>query len=150
MSNPSLTSGVWPDGTKWQYQEIDPSVEESDYSAVFGLHFDAGKILLTKNHRGWDIPGGGIENGELPADALRREMYEECGFTVKTLMPFGMLYLELPGDSMLVKGFLVEGNTTLEPVTAEECTEASYHRLESDEVRSAQKAVLINHLYDSQ
>lgn len=27
----------------------------------------------------WDIPGGGVENGELPEDTVRREMVEELG-----------------------------------------------------------------------
>ena len=45
---------------------------------------DEGKLLITKrgqacaNDRGkWEIPGGGVEHGELRSDAVKREIKEE-------------------------------------------------------------------------
>lgn len=140
-------SGVWPDGTVWEYQTINSEDEEAVYSAVFGIHFVADRILLTKNHRGWDIPGGGIEAGESPADALHREMYEECGFKVASCSPLGVLRLALPQGPMLVKGFSVTGSTDLDPVTATECVAAGYQAINSEVVTSAQKASLIRYLF---
>lgn len=60
---------------------------------VYGVAFDAKKILLIQQKRGpfagrFDFPGGGIEFGETPEDALRREFAEEiaCDFDSTTLL----------------------------------------------------------------
>jgi 8-oxo-dGTP diphosphatase len=40
-----------------------------------------GRIALVKNRwsNGWIVPGGAVEPGEAPADAARREVFEETG-----------------------------------------------------------------------
>ena len=57
--------------------------------AAYGLCVDAqGNLLLARassslSLRGrWFLPGGGVDHGEHPADALRREIEEEAGLTV--------------------------------------------------------------------
>lgn len=52
------------------------------------------KLLLTKrNHEPfkeyWCIPGGHIDFGETPEEAIKREVKEETGLTVKSLNFFG-------------------------------------------------------------
>tara|TARA_Y100001970_G_scaffold61636_1_gene78723 strand:+ start:3843 stop:4268 length:426 start_codon:yes stop_codon:yes gene_type:complete len=60
--------------------------------AAGGIVFMENKILLVKNKRGdsssdenswWGFPKGHVEEGEKPADAAVREVYEETGFEVK-------------------------------------------------------------------
>lgn len=44
---------------------------------------NTGRILLLKERDGkWDLPGGGLEHGENPKDALKREIIEETRMTV--------------------------------------------------------------------
>lgn len=47
---------------------------------------DDGKVLLARWTEGrrvaWTMPGGGLEAGEDPEDAVRREVREETGYTV--------------------------------------------------------------------
>jgi ADP-ribose pyrophosphatase YjhB (NUDIX family) len=53
--------------------------------AAYGVIIDGGRILLAHwneaGHSGWTLPGGGLEPGEDPADAARREILEETGHT---------------------------------------------------------------------
>ncbi|MCH1536845.1 MAG: NUDIX hydrolase [Candidatus Poseidonia sp.] len=43
-----------------------------------------GKVLFVRHpKRGWEIPGGHLEEGESPEDALLRELFEETGLKGK-------------------------------------------------------------------
>jgi ADP-ribose pyrophosphatase YjhB (NUDIX family) len=59
-----------------------PKVQRAGAYAV--LHHD-GRLLLTRlaYTKIWTLPGGGIEHGEHPVDAVRREVHEETGLTLE-------------------------------------------------------------------
>jgi 8-oxo-dGTP diphosphatase len=46
---------------------------------------DADKVLLEKRNGQWKLPGGHINDGENPVDAVRREAAEELGIEVDFL-----------------------------------------------------------------
>jgi 8-oxo-dGTP diphosphatase len=65
-------------------------VPERQRVAAYGVCVDAdGRLLLARaapslTLRGrWFLPGGGIDHGESPTEALRREIKEESGLTVE-------------------------------------------------------------------
>lgn len=56
---------------------------------VAGILIESGRVLLTQRKRGahladlWEFPGGKVEQGEDPKEALVRELREELGLEVE-------------------------------------------------------------------
>ena len=51
--------------------------------SVKGILIYRGRVLVLRNDRGeWELPGGRLDEGETPEEALRREIQEETGLRV--------------------------------------------------------------------
>jgi 8-oxo-dGTP diphosphatase len=74
-----------------------------------------GRVLLLK-HRfrpgtGWGMPGGFMEEGEQPDEAVRRELREEVGLEVETLELFTTRAFKIPRQVEIVFTARAVGDT---------------------------------------
>lgn len=72
-------------------------------------------VLEQKLSKGiiWDLPGGKIEYGEDPIEALHREVAEETGLSVKIIKPLGcfwFIHSELK-EQVVCTTYLCESNS---------------------------------------
>jgi len=51
-----------------------------------------GLVLLLKNKKGWDLPGGHVRQGENKISALMREIFEETGINVSNVQDLNMTH----------------------------------------------------------
>lgn len=68
-------------------------------TSAFVLAFKGREMIVTNlNDRGWDVPGGHIEAGETPVQAVKRELYEETGAFIEEPELLGYMMINLHGE----------------------------------------------------
>ena len=55
----------------------------------------------------WVFPGGGIENGETPEQAIRREAYEELGTNIEIIEEFSRIITNIPAHGQQEEIFYI-------------------------------------------
>lgn len=89
---PQFAAEYWPETLS--RVEFFPATQPPNLpvSAVKIYVFQGDNLLLTKiTGRGWDLPGGHIEAGETPEEAIVRELQEETGASIKNFVFIGYL-----------------------------------------------------------
>ena len=83
-------------------KDYDPDGDMFIRPSARGIIFRDGKlaVIYSRVHRYCKFPGGGIESGEDPVDALIREVKEESGLTVRpdSIREFGYVHRIQKGE----------------------------------------------------
>ena len=103
---------------RWSMRVTHPRFTVTAGAIIFN---DAGHVLLLK-HRfragsGWGLPGGFLEAGEQPLDALKRELREEIGMEVESAEIFTARSFKKPRQVEVL--FLCRANSEVKPRTME-------------------------------
>jgi len=75
---------------------------------VAGLVFDGNRVLLTQRRADramplkWEFPGGKMEPGESPVEALERELFEELDVSVSVGQIWDVLFHRYPDFDLLM------------------------------------------------
>ncbi|MBI4954181.1 MAG: (deoxy)nucleoside triphosphate pyrophosphohydrolase [Myxococcales bacterium] len=93
-----------------------PSPSPSPHSVVVAAAVicERGRVLVTQRKAGthlagaWEFPGGKVEDGEDPRDALRRELREELGIEARVGAVVDVTFHRYPGKSVLLLFFAAE------------------------------------------
>ena len=79
-----------------------------------------------ERHGYWNLVAGGVEEGEAPADAARRELDEESRLTDPVRfesLPLDLAYVRPEGSKVVLHAFMAEAAPAWEPVLDEEHVE---------------------------
>ena len=90
-----------------------------------------GRVLLLKNERNmWELPGGRIEQGEQPEQALIREIDEELGITVSVKQLIDVcVYEVLRNRYVLIVSYECEFDDKQELIISDEHTDYGWFNI---------------------
>jgi 8-oxo-dGTP pyrophosphatase MutT (NUDIX family) len=103
--------------TNPDWEERRATVPKHILSAAIVVEDDDGQVLLVRGaRRGWEMPGGQMEEGESPWEAAAREAQEESGVAVEVTAFCGLSYTaEHSVCNLLFRGRSRGGTATAQP-----------------------------------
>ncbi|MFA5249579.1 MAG: NUDIX domain-containing protein [Candidatus Paceibacterota bacterium] len=81
------------------------------------LVINNGRILLVRHHycKGFYLPGGGVKKGEIPSEAAKREISEECGLLLENIELLGEYANDHEGKKDTITLFLAKIEDGVDP-----------------------------------
>jgi 8-oxo-dGTP diphosphatase len=77
------------------------------------IHDAEDRVLLVRAANGhFYLPGGRIEPGETPEQALAREVEEECGWSIRVTAPLGEAFQPILGGSVMLRATYWQAEVT--------------------------------------
>jgi 8-oxo-dGTP pyrophosphatase MutT (NUDIX family) len=100
-TNTPFLTGSWSENLSWGLYLADELPSDAICTAVCCIavaSIDPPRVVLTRNHRGWELIAGHVEPGETVEAALVRECQEEGGFTPSkyTLLGYRRVTAKVP------------------------------------------------------
>lgn len=94
---------MWGEGTmpvKITTYLSDTMAPERYISSARSIVFKENSVLVVSQENGhqYILPGGRLEQGESPLEALHREILEETGWTIGNIKHTGFMHLHYPGS----------------------------------------------------
>lgn len=98
---------------------VDPAEIDDDtihvVAAVIWRRDNRQQFLIARRQKGkhlenyWELPGGKVEAGESPLQALQRELVEEINIESVSATPFMQVYHRYPERNILLDTWIVDG-----------------------------------------
>ena len=108
---------------------------------AFGVIFDADRRVLLCHRRdmdAWNLPGGGVEDGESPWDAAVREVREEVGLDVEIVRLSGLYWKPRTMEVVFNFECRIRSGT---PTTSDEADEVRYFSVDELPPNTAPKQI---------
>jgi 8-oxo-dGTP pyrophosphatase MutT (NUDIX family) len=86
---------------------------------VHGLLLKGDSVLLLKANGLWDLPGGGVGEGETVREAFSREVKEQTGLTVENVKILGAYTVDDGSLGLVVCGMVSSDLVQLSPAYSE-------------------------------
>jgi len=97
---------------------VNPGSIDEDYihvvAAIIWEQGDSQRFLIAQRQQGkhlqhyWEFPGGKLEHGESPRQALQRELQEEVSILLTRASPYMQVYYRYPERNILLDTWMVE------------------------------------------
>lgn len=138
--------GRFNDYQTWEFHLSNKLPNNAICTVTVGVVFHHNGVIMTRNHRGWELPGGHIESEETLEEALFREVEEEGGIKIDNYSLFGyrVLYNRKPGtnratgepypDIAYIPHYISYTKNSPGIIDCEDCFEAKICKLTDDEV----------------